>query len=432
MPERKSGPVKPPTLDLEAREGAKKSESSTGTAKSKSDDTKGKPGIGDRLQASFKLPEWRLTLPLGHIAAGAVGTILGVAIAFAIAYFGLWPTSRDVGSDIAVAALERRVDTMETASRADAEDFSKINQRIDEFQDIVTALPAADSATFDALRAEIADLQVPETIVEAVDLSPLQNEIAALNSRLDAIAAGISSDDSDAFTGEIKDIRQQVTGFSNRVTDFEAHLQASSDTIDSFENRINDLTIAIAELPVAPTPAPARLAQLPLALSGLETAMLNGRPFTAELNALVHNLPDLEVPDSLSNAALDGLPSPQQIERQLAKYIPAMLTAMPSDPNASWSDRLLARAKSTLAMRPTGDVEGDSVQAIIARLETAVSRREFIKADAQMKALPTPMQLAAEGLPVTISLAATAEQFATSARSLALSPDTPTNNEVSQ
>ena len=71
-------------------------------------------------------------------------------------------------------------------------------------------------------------------------------------------------------------------------------------------------------------------------------------------------------------------------------------------------------------MRPTGAVEGDSPDAIIARLEAAVAARDFSAAQAEMNALPASMQAAAGPLVDDIARLAAADDFLAQLRENAL------------
>jgi hypothetical protein len=160
---------------------------------------------------------------------------------------------------------------------------------------------------------------------------------------------------------------------------------------------------------------------LPLILSGLETAFANGRPFLAELDALRRTVPEIEVPPTLLDVAGTGLPQADAVAREFDAVLPAMLAGRPADPDAGWQDATLDWFRTTLALRPTGAVEGDDPQALVGRLEAAIAQRDFIAADEILAQLPEPMRRAAGALPQMVAVNADAARLVDAARREALS-----------
>jgi len=425
MEERKSGPVKPPVLDLEARN---KTAGTTGAKPADKPATNAKPAAGTGAAAAAKTPDSEKpksekpaagapasSLPLLALT-GVGGAVLGAGLAFGIATFGLWPqppiapdtTSADIST------LEQRIGDIEASRGNSAEEIASLGTRLD---DVETGLRSEIASATQALDEKIAALPANGD----TDLTPLQNQIAELSTRLDAIAAGASTDQANALGADLAALRQDIDALNARQSEAQS-------AVTDLTGKLNTVTSQIEAPPSAETSANA---QLPLALSGFETATLYGRPFAAELQTLKTALPGLAIPEILASQAATGLVAPETLERDLAKAIPAMLAARPTDPKAGWQDALMNRAQSLLALRPTGDAEGNSPDAVIARLETAIARRQFGTANTLMQSLPQPMQQAADELPAHLASLATAEQFAASARSAALAP-VPQDTETTQ
>ena len=79
--------------------------------------------------------------------------------------------------------------------------------------------------------------------------------------------------------------------------------------------------------------------------------------------------------------------------------------------------------RGVVAMRPMGEVEGDSPEAQVARLETAMARRDFVTARDALAALPQSMRNAASAVEPDIGLLAEAETFLTELRNDALTKE---------
>jgi hypothetical protein len=160
--------------------------------------------------------------------------------------------------------------------------------------------------------------------------------------------------------------------------------------------------------------------RLPLLVSGLESAFAAGRPYAPNLGALTTLLPDLDVPDALSAASADGLPRPDVVARHFDTAVPAILAGRTGQPSGDWGRDASEWLRSLLAMRPAGEMEGDTPEAIVSRLEAAVERRDFGDAAALLAQLPQPMRDGAGLAGDEIGLLAVAEAFITGLRAEAL------------
>lgn len=84
------------------------------------------------------------------------------------------------------------------------------------------------------------------------------------------------------------------------------------------------------------------------------------------------------------------MPSRAELIRQVPDVATAIVNAVNQpDPNQSWSDRLMASATSLVSVRPVGNIEGKSVQAIAARIEDKVKNGDLPGASAEWNDLPT-------------------------------------------
>jgi hypothetical protein len=166
--------------------------------------------------------------------------------------------------------------------------------------------------------------------------------------------------------------------------------------------------------------ADAATIRLPLIFSGLESAFLSGRPFETELAVLRQALPETLVPEAVAGRAATGLPQPEAIDAQLQAALPDILAGRPANADAGWQDATVDWFRGLVAMRPAGAVEGDTPDAIIARLEAAVERRDFVAAKAELDTLPETMRRGAEPFAGEIDSLAAAQSFLTQLRAQVL------------
>src|SRR5690606_33460503 len=97
-----------------------------------------------------------------------------------------------------------------------------------------------------------------------------------------------------------------------------------------------------------------------------------------------------------------------------------MLAGRPASEGANWQDAAAGWFRGLIAMRPADAVEGDSPDAVVARLEAAVDRRDFLAAETELAALPDSMRRAAEAFAADIASLAAAQAFLGQLRAHAL------------
>lgn len=383
--ESKTGPVKPPVLDLKAREtGADKPEAKPAPAK----EPPARPKPAEASPAS------------GGFAFGAAlaGGVLGLAAAYGLAWFGLWPTAPAPAAvaDPRLAQFATAIPELETVTQTTQSELAALNQRIGALETAEPAAPAAPAAG------------------AAVDLSSVEADIAALTARIDTLA---TSPAPAADTGATDALRTELAALTTRLDEVAARLGTAEAGLRTLDTTMNETTATLAD---QPSDIGAVL-QLPLILSGFETAFATGRPFATELGALRAAAPDADIPTAIANKAETGLTRPDIIASRFAAVLPAMLAGRPIAADAQWQDGALDWFRSAIALRPTGEIEGDTPEALMWRLEGAIARRDFVAAQALLAELPAPMLAAGEDVPALVAEQAEAARFLDTLRASALS-----------
>jgi hypothetical protein len=179
-----------------------------------------------------------------------------------------------------------------------------------------------------------------------------------------------------------------------------------------------ELEAAAAEPePVVPAPSES----LVLVASGLEKAFATGRPFATELASLATNEPPVAVDETLAARAGTGLVRPDVLDQQFAAAVPVMLAAKPTAA-ADWQQSAGDWIASLLAIRPVGEMAGNSPEAVISRLEGAMSRHDYAGASALFAELPPEMVAAAGTVPTDIAAHAAAAALVADLRARASAP----------
>ena len=380
-PAAKSAAVKPPVLEGTARP-------ADASAPGKTDDAKAaKPtsSAGPPKPTASPLPK---PAPAPAAAgspwlAGLAGGVIGLGAAYGLAFFGFWPSQ-----PVQAPPTDPRIAQVVTA-------FPEVSTATTQLQADATALS-------DRLAAlEAAQTAQPATEPVAADQSALAEELAALTQRVDTMANAAA----------------QTTTAATPAPGPDAATSATLSRLDEADTRIDQFDKALAENRTADT----GLARMPLILSGLETAFDAGRPYGTELSALAQALPDQKIPEALLAASATGLKRPDEVARDFADILPDMLAGRPASADGQWQDNAADWLRGIVALRPAGEVEGDSPDAIVARIEAAIARRDFVSAQQELTSLPAPMQTAAGAVAHDIAALAAAQSFLAQLRSTAMS-----------
>jgi hypothetical protein len=396
----KTGPVKPPVLDLKAREAsAAKPEPVTEAKPEPKSEAKPEPKPAAASPTRAKPPEAESAGRGFGFGAALLGGVLGLAAAYGLAWFGLWPTAPapTPAADPRLAQLATAIPELETVTQTTQSELAALNQRIGALE---TATPAAPAA--------------PTAAATPVDLSGVETEIAALTARVDTLAAAPVPA---ADTGATDALRTELASLTTRLDEVAARLGTAEAGLRTLDTTVTETTATLAD---QPSDIGAVL-QLPLILSGFETAFATGRPFATELGALRAAVPNADIPTAIANKAEAGLVRPDVIANRFATVLPAMLAGRPVAADAQWQDGALDWFRSAIALRPTGEIEGDTPEAVMSRLEGAIARRDFVTAETLLAGLPAPMLAAGEDLPALVAEQAEAARFLDALRASALS-----------
>lgn len=426
MANSKSGPVTPPTIDLEAKARATTQKPKTTTAK---------PAAPKKASASSKTPPNKpaatqskptpkTATPWIPITAAALGGgVLGLGLSFGLASVGIWPgQTATQSSDMAISQLRDELATEQQDLKKQISELSSV-----EVPD-VSSLEMRIAANETSLQTQASTIPAVQDLssLEA-GISNLQTQLAELSNRMDSVAAGANSDEATRLATTLTNLEekfQQERGKSANLAETNADMAT----------KIAEIQASIANMDSGPTTNTIPNAtQVPLALTGLQTALETGKPFASELAALRAAYPDLMVPNAVTALANKGGVSTQHLTAQFATAIPDMLTAVPAPEQGDWTQTLKQRLFALIALRPAEPQEGTTPEAIFSRLENAVQSADFARAANEFASLPEPMQNAAPDFAKALGQSNTLAAFIESARQLALAPpSSQTTGETTQ
>ncbi len=472
MAERKAGPVKPPVIDLKAREttaapaAADAADSATPAAEStetgdptgatetaatrpeaakpvrETKSTAGaksaaeaeseakaaaetRPGPEPRPRHTSWEPESHAAPPeppkpavpppamqWGPLAGAAIaGAVLGTALTFALASVVRLPSPVAPIADPTPVLTSQAAEIAALTDRLQAIEGSTTRTQVS-LDATITQLDAG----LNELRQSLADVKAAIPAPVSVDLSGIEAELKTLKARIDGIAAGASTTDADAMAQHIAAIEGDLSGLKDTISGYATTLGTLQSGIDANKAALAAHIAAAAPSEIGPA------LKLPLLLSGLESAFAGGHSFVTELASLKDVLPELEIAPALQNAAAGGLLRPDALDAEFQAVLPDMLGQRGSGSTGDWAQDAINWGKALLALRPIAEVDGNTPDAIVSRLEGAMTRRDYVAADALMQQLPPGMQEAAGNVPAELGAHAAADSLIAELRARALAP----------
>ncbi|WP_449393900.1 COG4223 family protein [Devosia riboflavina] len=324
--------------------------------------------------------------------AGLVGGVVGLGAAYGLALLGYWPAVAPAPqpADPRIATISTAVPELETVTSTLQDELARLTARVAGLEtNPGAAAPTGDSTPSAQVAGDLAALSA--RVDELTSAPQAANETTAQN------AAAIA-----ALETEIAALRQ-------------ASAQAQTD-LDGVSAKIATLETDVSE----GAAVEAGQVRLPLIVSGFETAFATGAAYDAEVAALRQALPSLAVPEAVLANAMTGLKRPDLIARDFNAVLPDILAGRPVGADAGWQEATSDWFRGIIALRPTEAVEGDGPEAIVARLEGAIGRGDFIAAKTELDALPPSMRTATGVVAGEIANQAAAQSFLASLRQAAL------------
>lgn len=289
----------------------------------------------------------------GAFAAAILGGLVALAGAGALQYGGYLPAlgpTRTSGDDLAalgaaVEALDGRLIRLETAPAAQASDLQPIEARL---------------AAVEKVTGEMATNGAAATGESQQSIAALEETVAKL-------------------TADVAALRDQTSAAERAAADQSARL---TERLDAAERKLEEPRSDVAMAKA-------------VASSALKTAIDRGGPYLAELEAFASIAPDDPSIAPLRAHAATGVPSRADLVRAFQPVADAMIEAI-HQPSGDQGivDRLLSSASSLVTVRPVGSVEGDTPEAIVARIENKLQNGDLKGAQIEWQTLPQPAQKA--------------------------------------
>jgi hypothetical protein len=333
-----------------------------------------------------------------HLAAGLVGGIIGVG-ALALAWSNLDFGSGDAPSP-EIANLEQRIAQLEAAPA-----------------------PSVDSEKVAQLESRIAALEV-NTNETPAEMADLHNRVVQLESTLKAMAEtaseGGSIGSAAAISQQIAEAEQKlnekiaaaraegeqlsgtVTGLQNEIAALGSKLSALAEAelgggatdagpeLNALSERIAKIESVLPELigAIGKETADVKSAAAAIAFANLRAAVSEGRPYAAELDTLGALAPGIGDLGVLPAYAEKGIPTLPELTRSFAAAREDALAAVTAPPSDSFFDNLLASAQSLVTIkRIDEEPAGEGPSAAPAKAKAALDKGDLADAIKQVETL---------------------------------------------
>jgi hypothetical protein len=232
------------------------------------------------------------------------------------------------------------------------------------------------SAQIASLQQKLAEVEQKAANPPVTDLTPVEDRLKHIETAMSKLPVGDLADvlaikgKLDETADKVAKFETQIASVANRVQETEAKVNAPRDDVD----------VARA-----------------IASAGLKAAIDRGGPFQAELQTLASVAPSDASVAALQAYAGKGVPSRAELIKRYPDAADAMLAVL-NKPVAgqSLSDRLFKSAFSVIKVRPVGNVEGTSPDAIIARIGDELQSGDLQAALKEWDGLPDNLKAAGQ------------------------------------
>ncbi|WOS62630.1 COG4223 family protein [Sinorhizobium fredii] len=233
------------------------------------------------------------------------------------------------------------------------------------------------ASEIEAIKAELQSR--PTGPAAAVDIAPLEGRLAALEQAAQA-PAGANAPDVTALQAEVANLTKEIAALKTDLADARQSADAAkaelAGRIDQAEQKLNE---PVNDIEMAKA----------VAVTALKTAIDRGGPFLAELDALRSIAPEDAAVKELAEDAKTGVATRTDLRSAFPATATAMLDALNQpDPNEGIFARLYSSAMSGIRVRPVGSVEGDTPEAVVARIEDKLNNGDLKGASLEWESLP--------------------------------------------
>jgi hypothetical protein len=232
----------------------------------------------------------------------------------------------------------------------------------------------------------------PNTAGLSSEIAELRQEIVALRNRPVAAAAAPDASLANrvaALEGSARTpdgaSEQALAALKADLDRLRATLQSAASADSGLAQRLDQAEAKLNDR------GPEQQVARAVAAAALKAGIDRGGPFETELQTFMTVAGDDPAVADLQKFASAGVPARAELQRDFPRVADAMLEATAQrDPNEGIAGRLLSSAMSVVKVRRVGDVQGETPDAIVARMENALRNGDLQTSAREWDALPEP------------------------------------------
>lgn len=250
-----------------------------------------------------------------------------------------------------VSAMEERIAAL-------AAQIDTLNKRPEQVPTTVTVQPSTDSGGTAELEAQLEIL--------TADLAALRSDLARVEGRQADIAGTIDTGD--------ESVREELR----------AAIDAASTALSA---QVNSVAETARQSTEAGNSELAGKAAMVLAAGRLKDAAAGSAPFNGAWQAIeALGVAPADYP-AIPEAAASGVPTIEQLKTGFADEASRAIVADKVGSDGTWVEGALKRVGSLVKVRRTGELEGDEVEAVVARAEVRLADDDLAGALAELETL---------------------------------------------
>lgn len=337
-----------------------------------------------RGEAAMDADARRHSIGFGPIlAAGFIGAALVTLLVGGLWWNDLLPprVAGSSGAAAQIAALEKQIQDLQNrpapAPAIDSESIDALRQRLTAIETNLAKLPSGDTSVAERLAAA-------DNAMKSLELA-----LTALERRNDDMAARAQQAAEQAVAAQ-KAIGELRAGMQDVAKD--AADAVAPAALDALRQRVATLeqSLKSAQNEIAKAAAAGKAARLAFAAAALRDAVESGAPYDAALAQAKSFGADANAVKPLEPFARTGLPTENELARELRDLLPAMLKASGADqaPSGGFLERLQANAGKLVRIRPLDAPAGDAPADVLARIEVEAAAANIDGARADLAKLP--------------------------------------------
>ncbi len=270
--------------------------------------------------------------------------------------------------------LSARLDALDVKTEEAKTSAENANRRADSVEQAVKAADEAIKGSTDGMQGS--------TIAQNLRLTNVEDELKRLSENLESIKSKTTD------SSRVANLEKITTNLVSKIETLDGLIVAANSALALSRAVGSTLDERLAKLEQeGKSDTTGRLAALSFAMENLLQKIKTGEVFKRELDIVSAVLPKNPELEKLNDQARTGVKSIAGLQREFASVLRAVLAAEDTVAAPGVMAKLVGTAKSLIRVRRVGDIEGDSREAIIARLETRVKAGNMAAALSEAKKL---------------------------------------------